>query len=163
MFKYHMLKSVWRSGILFKLDILYNCMLGLRWRYTKVNMLSVLSQKPRSVVIENNSKSVYNQVSNLSTLKAWILCKATQLYSVFYIYQGCVQPRQNGAKPLFNRNGGAVNTLFWWRKCWNYGSWEGHSLCSFWIIFRAWWNRYKYVFNTAQYARCDSHCPCCPE
>ncbi len=22
-------------------------------------------------------------------------------------------------------------TLFWWRKCCNYGSWEGHSLCSF--------------------------------
>ncbi len=44
---------------------------------------------------------------------------------------------------------------FWWRKrC----SWEGHSLGSFWRIFRAWWNRYKYVFNTAKYARCYSYC-----
>ncbi len=74
--------------------------------------------------------------------------------------QGYVQPRKNGAKRLLNGNGGALNTLFWWRKCCNYGSWEGHSLCSFWRIVRAWWNRYKYVFNTAKYAQCYSHCPC---
>ncbi len=61
---------------------------------------------------------------------------------------GCVQPRKNGAKGLLNGNGDALNTLFWWRKCWNYGSWEGHSLCSFWRILGAWWNRYKYVFNS---------------
>ncbi len=66
---------------------------------------------------------------------------------------------KNGAKHLLNGNGDALNTLFWWRKCCNYGSWEGHSLCSFWRIFGAWWNRYKYVFNTAKYARCYSHCP----
>ncbi len=40
-------------------------------------------------------------------------------------------PEKNGAKRLLNRNGDALNTLFWWRKCCNYGSWEGHSLCSF--------------------------------
>ncbi len=50
-------------------------------------------------------------------------------------FQGCVQPRKNGANLLLNGNGGALNTLFWWRKCCSYGSWEGHSLCSFWIIF----------------------------
>ncbi len=61
-------------------------------------------------------------------------------------WQGCVQPRQYGAKPLLNRNGGVLNTLFWWHKCCNYGSWEGHALCSL----------YKYVFNTAKYARCYS-------
>ncbi len=55
---------------------------------------------------------------------------------------GHVQPGQNGGKRLLNGNGGALNTLFWWRKCCNYGSWEGHSLCSFWRIFEAWWNGY---------------------
>ncbi len=45
---------------------------------------------------------------------------------------------------LLNGNGGALNTLFWWRK-WqlSYGSWEGHYLCSFWRIFGVWWNRYN--------------------
>ncbi len=71
--------------------------------------------------------------------------------------QGCVQPRQNGAKRLLNGNSGALNTLFWWRNC---GSWEGQSLCSFWRIFGAWWNRYKYVINIAKYTQCYSHCPC---
>ncbi len=76
---------------------------------------------------------------------------------------GCVQPWKNGAKHLLNGNSGAMKTLFWWLKCCNYGSWEGHYLCSFWRIFGAWWNRYKYMFNTASYARCYSHCPCRPE
>ncbi len=70
---------------------------------------------------------------------------------------------KNGAKYLLNGNGGALNTLFWWRKCCNYGNWEGHSLCSFWRIFGAWWNRYKYVFNTEKYAQYYSHCACRPE
>ncbi len=52
---------------------------------------------------------------------------------------------KNGAKCLLNGNGDALNTLFWWRKCCNYGSWEGHSLCSFWRIFGAW---LKSVYNT---------------
>ncbi len=65
-------------------------------------------------------------------------------------FQRCVQPRKNGANFLLNRNGGALNTLFWWRKCCSYGSWEGHSLCYFWIIF-------------CKYTRCYSHCPCRPE
>ncbi len=34
-----------------------------------------------------------------------------------------------------------LNTLLWWRKCCSYGSWEGHSLCSF-------WRNDKYVFNS---------------
>ncbi len=76
----------------------------------------------------------------------------------YFFYLGQVQPPQNGAKRLLNRNGDALNILFWWCKCCNYGSWEDHSLCSFWRIFGAWWNRYKYVFNTAKYARC-----CCPK
>ncbi len=36
-------------------------------------------------------------------------------------------PKKNSAKRLLNGNGDALNTLFWWRKCCNYGSWEGHS------------------------------------
>ncbi len=32
---------------------------------------------------------------------------------------------------FLNGNGGALNTLFWWRKCCNYGSWEGHSCVLF--------------------------------
>ncbi len=64
--------------------------------------------------------------------------------------------KKNGAKRLLNGNSGALNTLFWWRKCCKYGSWEGHSFCSFWIIFWAWWNRYKYVFNTAKYTLLQS-------
>ncbi len=36
-------------------------------------------------------------------------------------------PEKNGAKHLLNGNGDALNTLFWWHKCCNYGSWEGHS------------------------------------
>ncbi len=69
---------------------------------------------------------------------------------------GCVHPWKNGAKRLLNGNSGALNTLLWRHKCCNYGSWEGHSLCSFWIIFWAWWNRYKYVFNTTKYALLQS-------
>ncbi len=87
----------------------------------------------------------------------WLI---SNLYYYQAIEQGCVQPRNNGAKHLLNRNGGVLNILFWWRKCWNYGSWEGHSLCSFWRIFGAWWNRYKYVFNATKYARSYSHCRC---
>jgi len=40
---------------------------------------------------------------------------------------------------------------------------KGHSLLSLWRIFRAWWSRYKCVFNTTKYARRNSHCTCCPE
>ncbi len=47
------------------------------------------------------------------------------------------------AKRLLKGNCGALNTLFWWRKCWNYGCWEGHYLCSFWRIVGVWWNRYN--------------------
>ncbi len=75
---------------------------------------------------------------------ASLICNTGQLVDAV---QGHVQPGQNGGKRSLNGNGGAytllqVNTLFWWRKCCNYGSWEGHSLCSFWRIFEAWWNGY---------------------
>ncbi len=98
---------------------------------------------------------------HLSTTEAGIYLLTELIITLSVVPQGCVQPRQNGAKRLLNGNGGALNTLFWWRKCCNYGSWRGHSLSSFWIIFGAWWN--KYAFNTEKYTRCYSHFPCRPE
>ncbi len=64
---------------------------------------------------------------------------------------------ETNAKHLLNGNGDALNTLFWWRKCCNYGSWEGHSFVFFWRIFGAWWNRNKYVINTAKSLPLPSH------
>ncbi len=98
---------------------------------------------------------------HLSTTEAGIYLLTELIITLSVVPQGCGQPRQNSAKRLLNGNGGALNTLFWWRKCCNYGSWEGHSLSSFWIIFGAWWN--KYAFNTEKYTRCYSHFPCRPE
>ncbi len=46
-------------------------------------------------------------------------------------------------KTVINRNGGALNTVLM-TQCSNYGSWEGHSSCSFWRIFRA----YEIGINT---------------
>ncbi len=89
--------------------------------------------------------------------KAPLVCGATQMWTKSgfstRVKQACVQPRQNGQKLLLNWKGGALNTLFWWCKSCNYGSWEGHSLCSFWRIFIVWWKWYKYMFNTAKYAQ----------
>ncbi len=53
-------------------------------------------------------------------IKMWYLSaypKGIQDVGVFFssvdpIIQGCVQPRQNGAKRLLNGNGDALNTLF---------------------------------------------------
>jgi len=53
-----------------------------------------------------------------------------RVYFIITVLLGCVQPRQNVAQCFLNRNDDALNTLFWWRKSCNYGSWEGHSFCS---------------------------------
>ncbi len=120
-------------------------------------ILIVCDEQKLFLHIHNCFLSLCNRLTHMTNILNFIhACHAP-------LVQGYVQPRKNGAKRLLNGNGGALNTLFWWRKCYNYGSWEGHSLCSFWRILGAWWNRYKYVFNTAKYARCYSHCPSRPE